>query len=162
MSHHTILLVQRIKDPTSRSYGDYDTLDECFTHFVHTFQKEKQCLKYSEDEIIDFIDGLFDISCLILQPMTKTYATFDRNWIREKLSHFLRRSMPRSSNADRQWPQHDDVILVQATVKEEKEADDEVQVIEPSSAHLKPKEEPMDHSTLNEDDGDDDEVQILE
>eukprot|EP00051_Salpingoeca_urceolata_P027840 m.483548 g.483548 ORF g.483548 m.483548 type:complete len:102 (+) comp22976_c0_seq1:780-1085(+) len=94
---HTILLVQ--PDPfnaASRTFGDYETVPQAmegvckiFETHLKTVFPHKEHIHYQLSQLHQFIDGLGDISCLVLQPASGMYAPRDRTWIKEHVRQLL-------------------------------------------------------------------------
>ncbi|XP_035231377.1 protein enhancer of rudimentary-like isoform X3 [Stegodyphus dumicola] len=48
-------------------------------------------ITYDISQLFDFIDNLDDLSCLVFQKSTMTYAPYNKDWIKEKIYILLRR-----------------------------------------------------------------------
>lgn len=100
---HTIILIQSGKQDT-RTYSDFESVNECIEGICHLFEDHLKKLEpdsasitYDISQLFDFIDKLEDISCLVFQKSTKTYAPYNKDWIKEKIYILLRRQ---ASKAD--------------------------------------------------------------
>lgn len=49
-------------------------------------------LTYSLPELLDYIDGLTDISALVYEDNVRAYVPHDRIWIKQKISNMLHKS----------------------------------------------------------------------
>lgn len=49
-------------------------------------------ITYDISQLFDFVDQLTDISCLVYQKSTNTYAPYNKEWIKEKIYVLLRRA----------------------------------------------------------------------
>ncbi|CAH1263179.1 enhancer of rudimentary homolog [Branchiostoma floridae] len=95
---HTILLVQPTGRPESRTYSDYETVTECMEGVCKIFEEHLKrvnptspSITYDISQLFDFIDQLADLSCLVFQKSTNTYAPHDKDWIKEKIYILLRK-----------------------------------------------------------------------
>ncbi|UYV81157.1 ERH [Cordylochernes scorpioides] len=90
---HTILLVEPGK-PDIRSYSE--SVNECMEGVYHIYEEHLKrqnpntpSITYDISQLFDFINQLTDLSCLVYQKSTNTYAPY--NWIKEKIYILLRR-----------------------------------------------------------------------
>ena len=95
---HTILLVQPSKKPESRTYSDFESVAECvegvckiFEEHLKRINPNSPSITYDIAQLFDFIDQLADLSCLVFQKATGSYAPYDKEWIKEKLYAQLRK-----------------------------------------------------------------------
>lgn len=49
-------------------------------------------ITYDISQLFDFVDQLTDLSCLVYQKSTNTYAPYNKDWIKEKIYVLLRRA----------------------------------------------------------------------
>eukprot|EP00095_Tigriopus_kingsejongensis_P007223 snap_masked-scaffold1635_size32709-processed-gene-0.3 protein:Tk07223 transcript:snap_masked-scaffold1635_size32709-processed-gene-0.3-mRNA-1 annotation:"enhancer of rudimentary homolog" len=94
---HTILLVQPQK-PETRTYSDYESVNEAMEGVCKIFEEHLKrkspnipSITYDISQLFDFIDQLADLSCLVYQRSTNTYAPYNKDWIKEKIYILLRR-----------------------------------------------------------------------
>ena len=94
---HTIVLIQPGK-PETRTYSDFESVGEAMEGICHIFEEHlKQSnphsasITYDISQLYDFIDDLNDISCLVFQRNSSTYAPFSRDWIKEQIFVLLRK-----------------------------------------------------------------------
>merc|ERR1711971_544475 len=52
-------------------------------------------ITYDISQLFDFIDQLADLSCLVYQRSSNTYAPYNKDWIKEKIYILLRRQASR-------------------------------------------------------------------
>ncbi len=95
---HTILLVQPTQRPESRTWSDYESINECMEGICKIFEEhlKKQnphspSITYDVSQLFDFIDRLADLSCLVYQKNSSTYAPHNKDWIKEQIYVLLRR-----------------------------------------------------------------------
>ncbi|CAK9305047.1 unnamed protein product [Gordionus sp. m RMFG-2023] len=95
---HSILLIQPTKSLESRTYTDYETINECMEGICKIFEEHLKrknpysvSITYDINQLFEFVDNLADMSCLIFQKSTNTYAPFNKEWIKEKVYALLRK-----------------------------------------------------------------------
>ena len=113
---HTILLLQSTSKLDSRTYSDYESVDECLdgkwtvntTHehgprssFVGICKVFEEHLKkrnptspsitYDISELFEFIDQLSDLSCLVYQKPTGQYKPNNKEWMKQEIFQLLRK-----------------------------------------------------------------------
>ncbi|CAF1208312.1 unnamed protein product, partial [Didymodactylos carnosus] len=95
---HTILLLQSTTKLDSRTYSDYETVDECLDGICKVFEEHLKkrnpmspSITYDISELFDFIDQLADLSCLCLQKATGTYKPHNKEWIKQEIFQLLRK-----------------------------------------------------------------------
>jgi len=100
---HTILLLQPGKAET-RTYSDYESVNEAMEGVCHIYEEhlKKQnpntaSITYDISQLFDFVDQLTDLSCLVYQRNTNTYAPYAKDWIKEKIYVLLRRQASRGA-----------------------------------------------------------------
>ncbi|XP_022228332.1 protein enhancer of rudimentary-like [Drosophila obscura] len=96
---HTILLVQPGARPETRTFCDYESVNECmegmcksYEEYLRRLYPNKLTIEYEISQLFDFIDTMKDICCLVYQKTTKTYAPFNKEWIKDKIYVLLRSS----------------------------------------------------------------------
>jgi hypothetical protein len=94
---HTILLVQPTPRPESRTWSDYESVDECMEGICKIFEEhlKKQnpnspSITYDVSQLFDFIDRLSDLCCLVYHKPTSNYAPHNKDWIKEQIYVQLR------------------------------------------------------------------------
>lgn len=96
---HTILLVQANARMESRTYSDFESVNECMEGVCKIFEEHLKrknpntpTITYDISQLFDFIDQLVDLSCLVYQKSTNTYAPYNKEWIKEKIYVLLRQA----------------------------------------------------------------------
>ncbi|XP_076321746.1 enhancer of rudimentary homolog isoform X1 [Tachypleus tridentatus] len=104
MKSHTILLVQPGK-PETRTFSDYESVNECMEGVCHMYEEHLKrqnpntpSITYDISQLFDFIDQLQDLSCLVYQKSTNTYAPYNKDWIKEKIYILLRRQASKNQS----------------------------------------------------------------
>ncbi|KAK9884278.1 hypothetical protein WA026_005230 [Henosepilachna vigintioctopunctata] len=100
---HTILLVQPDMNPETRTYSDYESVNECMEGVCKIYEEHLKkrnpntpTITYDISQLFDFVDQLSDLSCLVYQKSTNTYAPYNKDWIKEKIYILLRQAAGRS------------------------------------------------------------------
>lgn len=96
---HTILLVQANSQMETRTYSDFESVNECMEGVCKIFEEHLKrknpntpTITYDISQLFDFLDQLVDISCLVYQKSTNTYAPYNKEWIKEKIYILLRQA----------------------------------------------------------------------
>ncbi|XP_058123597.1 enhancer of rudimentary homolog [Anopheles ziemanni] len=96
---HTILLVQPGEHPETRTYSDYESVNECMEGVCKIYEEQLKrrnpntpTITYDISQLFDFVDQLIDLSCLVYQKSTNTYAPYNKEWIKEKIYVLLRQA----------------------------------------------------------------------
>lgn len=78
---HTILLIQATKDINSRTFADYENLNDALEGVCKIFEENLKKMHqsspqitYDVSQLFDFVDQLKDISCLVLDKKTYKYG----------------------------------------------------------------------------------------
>uniref|UniRef100_T1J5Y2 Enhancer of rudimentary homolog n=1 Tax=Strigamia maritima TaxID=126957 RepID=T1J5Y2_STRMM len=95
---HTILLVQPGVKPDTRTYSDYESVNECMEGVCKMYEDHLKrqnpntpSITYDISQLFDFVDQLTDLSCLVYQRNSNSYAPYNKDWIKEKIYILLRR-----------------------------------------------------------------------
>lgn len=98
VSTHTIILLQTSNKET-RHYSQYSDLDEalmaiCEFYERHLYDKSPDIpeISYTMNDLMEFLDILTDISCLVYHEPTNSYTPYNKSWIKEKLFLLMRRN----------------------------------------------------------------------
>jgi len=101
---HTNLLVQPGIKPETRTYSDYESVNECMEGVCKIYEEHLKrtnpnipSITYDISQLFDFIDQLADLSCLVYQKSTNTYAPYNKDWIKEKIYILLRRQASKAN-----------------------------------------------------------------
>ncbi|TDG49933.1 hypothetical protein AWZ03_003709 [Drosophila navojoa] len=91
---HIIVLMQSTHHWASRTYLEYQSLEECMDALCRIFESFMRIKNIYVDsknyllELFNFLDILVDISCVVMQEGSNTYLPHNKLWIKEQL--FLR------------------------------------------------------------------------
>lgn len=99
---HTIVLIQPNSKAESRTYSDYETVNEAMEGICRLFEDHLKrenpsapSITYDIHQLFDFVDSLTDLSCLVFQRTTNTYAPYSKEWIKERIYTLLRKQVER-------------------------------------------------------------------
>eukprot|EP00758_Cryptobia_borreli_P001100 Tbor_TRINITY_DN1937_c0_g1::TRINITY_DN1937_c0_g1_i2::g.3582::m.3582 len=96
-SNHAILLFQPVKSLDSRTYADHETVSDSMNHILSLFESSynlgKKGTSYDTRDLFAFIDGIYDISILIMDKNKNAYIPYGREWIKNKLYMVLQREV---------------------------------------------------------------------
>ena len=97
-SSHTVVLLQFEKDENSRTYLDFDTIQEALDGICQVYEqklkfsnKDAQQITYDLSDLINYVDKLSDLSCLTYNDTQKVYVPHGRDWIKSKIYMGLKR-----------------------------------------------------------------------
>merc|ERR1712226_640898 len=95
---HTILLIQTGRGSDTKTFSDYESLDEALEGICKTFEEHlkrtnptKPTITYDVSQLFDFIDQLPDLSCFLLEKEHGLYAPYDKDWIKTQVYELLRK-----------------------------------------------------------------------
>ncbi|XP_052892106.1 enhancer of rudimentary homolog [Anopheles moucheti] len=103
---HTILLFQLNKDMETRTYCDYESINDCMEDVCRIYEEHLKrrnpnlsTITYEISELFDFIDQLIHLDCLVYQKTTQSYGAYNKSWIKEKIYNLMDRLATTCSNA---------------------------------------------------------------
>ncbi|CAM4814071.1 unnamed protein product [Rotaria magnacalcarata] len=95
---HTILLLQSTNKLDSRTYSDYESVDECLDGVCKVFEEHLKkrnptspSITYDISELFEFVDQISDLSCLVFQKQTGQYEPHNKEWIKQQIFQLLRK-----------------------------------------------------------------------
>ncbi|KAJ3390801.1 hypothetical protein HDU92_000267 [Lobulomyces angularis] len=90
MSQHTILLLQKTKDKKSRTYMDCNNVSLMIDQVINLYEvklKESNInrreINYTASDLLNYIDNVGDLACMVLDVNSGTYIPHDREWIKQ-------------------------------------------------------------------------------
>jgi len=96
---HSILLIQPSSSPESRTYSDYESVNDCLEGVCRIYEEHLKRrnpqvaqITYDISQLFDFVDQLRDLSVLVYQKSSNTYAPYNKEWIKEKIYILLRKA----------------------------------------------------------------------
>ncbi|CAI5453195.1 unnamed protein product [Caenorhabditis angaria] len=125
---HTILLMQPTTNIESRSWSDYESMNDClegickaFEEFLKKKSPGRSSITYDIVQLFDFIDNLTDLSMLVQCQATFVYAPHDKKYIKERIFEMMkRRAQNEISNTTLQRmmisPGHEETFSRQTTI----------------------------------------------
>ncbi|DAZ98070.1 TPA: hypothetical protein N0F65_001945, partial [Lagenidium giganteum] len=120
---HTIILVQYTRDPNSRTYLDFESVNAGMDGVVKMYEaKLKQLnpqlknITYDIQDLYNYIDSLTDLSALVLDLETKTYLPCGKEWIKKKVFQVLKNQCGNMAQdgADAEFSASDMIKLISA------------------------------------------------
>jgi hypothetical protein len=98
---HTILLIQPQSDVTSRTYTDHESMNDAIRSLMAVFEDGLRArggannrnggLEYTSEQILGFVDGLYDVTALCFDSNLQAYVPVNRKTLKEKLYMLLSR-----------------------------------------------------------------------
>ncbi|KAJ1673661.1 hypothetical protein EV182_004804 [Spiromyces aspiralis] len=105
MGKHTIIMIQKTGNTSSRTYFDYESVDLAVEGIIQMYEKRlkvlfpnKTQINYHIEDLKKFIDQHSDI----YEPPIKAYTPRDREWIKEAIHNHLRKIYADSQRATQQ------------------------------------------------------------
>ncbi|XP_054278350.1 enhancer of rudimentary homolog [Macrosteles quadrilineatus] len=93
---HFILLIQPSEDSFSRSFSDFETIDELmegitdiYDDYIKKAFPSKSNITYDLLSILKFVKGLRDISCLEYKQIQNMYIPHSKEWVAQELYKYL-------------------------------------------------------------------------
>ena len=100
-AEHTILFTQTAKNPNSRRYSDYETVDQCmegickiYECYLKVTNPHKSTITYDVNDLFDYIDSMPDL-CVLVQTDNGRYAPWGKKWVETRLFECLRQQAGR-------------------------------------------------------------------
>lgn len=94
---HTIILIQYTGSFQTRSYMDFpsvgaamDAVVKMYEHKLRELNPQVGNITYDVSDLYNFIDSIYDISCLVFDPQSNKYDPRDKDWLKNKIFAHLR------------------------------------------------------------------------
>uniref|UniRef100_A0A8R1E275 Enhancer of rudimentary homolog n=1 Tax=Caenorhabditis japonica TaxID=281687 RepID=A0A8R1E275_CAEJA len=101
---HTILLLQPTENIESRSWSDYETINDCldgickvYEEFLKKKTPSRQTITYDISTLFDFIDDLKDLSLLVLDNRSHTYVPRNKQFVKESIFKLMQARLDRQN-----------------------------------------------------------------
>jgi hypothetical protein len=102
--NHIIVLLQTVPDKTTRSFSDYESVDQAMDGVCQLFEArlkqlnpERRKITYDISDLFGYIDGLYDLACLVFDSELQAYVPHNKEWIKtEVFSHLKRQAASKS------------------------------------------------------------------
>ncbi|KAF5753963.1 putative enhancer of rudimentary [Helianthus annuus] len=95
---HTIILMQTSQNRATRTFMDYESVSQAMDGICALYERKLKDLNpamrnitYDIQDLYNFIDGLADLSALVYDHSIQAYLPNDREWIRNKMFHHLKK-----------------------------------------------------------------------
>ncbi|XP_078433619.1 enhancer of rudimentary protein [Wolffia australiana] len=97
-NRHTIILMQSSPNRATRTFMDYDSISQAMDGICGLYERKLKelnpmvrNLQYDISDLYNFIDGLADLSALVFDHSIHAYLPYDREWIKQRTFHHLKR-----------------------------------------------------------------------
>ncbi|ORX48984.1 enhancer of rudimentary [Piromyces finnis] len=98
MTQHTIILIQRKKIKSSRTFMDFNTVAlaieeiiRLYENFLQEQNPNARNINYDIADLNNYIDRFEDIGCLVYEPSIQAYIPHDREWIKSRIFNHLKK-----------------------------------------------------------------------
>jgi len=95
--NHTIVLIQFGQNVNTRTYHDFETetlaLEGVLKIFEQKLKLENPAMRnitYDIKDLYNYIDGITDMSCLVLDTQQMAYVPHSKDWIKQSLLAHLK------------------------------------------------------------------------
>lgn len=102
---HTILFVHPMPSPMTRTYNEYESIHQCLEAISKIYEEHLKrqspflpTITYDIVQLFDFLDSFVDISCLVYQKSTNSYAPYPREWIKDQIYEQFRQAAKKEEN----------------------------------------------------------------
>ncbi|KAH8262911.1 hypothetical protein KR044_002011 [Drosophila immigrans] len=102
---HTILLIHPKPSSMTRTYSEYESVKECLEAICQIYEEHLKrqtpnllTITYDIVKLFDFIDSFVDISCVVYQRSTGSYAPYSKEWIKDQIYELFRQTAMRAAN----------------------------------------------------------------
>lgn len=96
---HTILFVHPKASPLTRTYNEYESIQQCLEAICRIYEEHLKrqspfmpTITYDIVQLFEFLDSFVDISCLVYQKSTDSYAPYGREWIKDQIYNKFRQT----------------------------------------------------------------------
>ncbi|GLJ27658.1 hypothetical protein SUGI_0542760 [Cryptomeria japonica] len=107
-NRHTIILMQTGQNRATRTFMDFDSVSLAMDGICGLYERKLkelnpaiQNITYDIEDIYSFIDGLADLSALVLDHSLHAYLPNDRKWIKQQLLKHLKKLAVSDWNSSR-------------------------------------------------------------
>ncbi|KAM8717328.1 hypothetical protein ACLKA7_004086 [Drosophila subpalustris] len=104
---HTILFLHPKPCPASRTYCEYESVKECLESICQIYEEhlkrqsaDMPTITYGITQLFDFIDSFVDISCVVYQKSTNSYAPYNKEWIKDQIYALFRETAMNTSHSN--------------------------------------------------------------
>jgi len=93
---HTILLIQKNKTKSTRTFTDHETTTHALEHVIQMYETRLKELNpdvrnitYDIRDLNDYIDRLGELCALVFNPQVQAYVPYDKEWLKSKIFNHL-------------------------------------------------------------------------
>ncbi|XP_043703565.1 enhancer of rudimentary homolog isoform X1 [Telopea speciosissima] len=97
-NRHTIILMQTSPNRATRTFMDYESISQAMDGICALYERKLKELNpairnitYDIADLYNFIDGLADLSALVYDHSIQAYLPYDRQWIKQRTFHHLKK-----------------------------------------------------------------------
>ncbi len=97
MQSHTILLVQPAQDKRTRTFDFFSTQAQAIDEIIRRFEEhlkntrpQARQITYDVKELFQWLDGMVDISALVLDTRVNKYDPHPKDWIKQQIFNRLK------------------------------------------------------------------------
>ncbi|EGC40021.1 hypothetical protein DICPUDRAFT_25866, partial [Dictyostelium purpureum] len=95
---HTIVLIQPTFSKASRTFMDYESVNQAIEGICHMYEQKLKQLKphqknitYDISQLFKYLDEFADLSCLVYTSSINAYTPYNKEWIKTKIIHHLQK-----------------------------------------------------------------------
>eukprot|EP00002_Diphylleia_rotans_P023814 TRINITY_DN468_c0_g1_i1.p2 TRINITY_DN468_c0_g1~~TRINITY_DN468_c0_g1_i1.p2 ORF type:complete len:102 (-),score=27.18 TRINITY_DN468_c0_g1_i1:232-537(-) len=98
MNKHTIVLVQYTPDLRSRTFMDYEAVNQAVEGICGMYEQvlrqqhpNRADFTYDLTSLYAYIDKLTDMSCMVYEPSVNAYIPYNKEWIKKRIYDHLKK-----------------------------------------------------------------------
>eukprot|EP01108_Squamamoeba_japonica_P005970 TRINITY_DN4809_c0_g1_i1.p2 TRINITY_DN4809_c0_g1~~TRINITY_DN4809_c0_g1_i1.p2 ORF type:complete len:107 (-),score=5.97 TRINITY_DN4809_c0_g1_i1:58-378(-) len=97
---HTIILLQKGRGQSSRTYYDFETVRMAMDALCKMFEEKLKAqfphqrnITYDVSDLFGFIDGMGDLACMVLDPASARYTPHNKDWVKQRIVKHLQQQV---------------------------------------------------------------------
>eukprot|EP01125_Pyxidicula_operculata_P021711 TRINITY_DN854_c0_g1_i1.p1 TRINITY_DN854_c0_g1~~TRINITY_DN854_c0_g1_i1.p1 ORF type:complete len:102 (-),score=25.40 TRINITY_DN854_c0_g1_i1:141-446(-) len=94
---HTIVLVQHENNKSTRTYFDYNSLNDALAGICQLFEAKlknenpnARNITYDIKDLFQYIDHLPDLGVLVFSKQKGAYTPYGKSWVKTKVTDYLK------------------------------------------------------------------------
>lgn len=95
-TRETLLLMQKGPELESRTFFNFDSVEQCLEFIVKLFEdrlrsqlSSKENFTYDLGQLFSYVDGVPDMFCLVYNEQGRNFTPHGKDWIKSKLYKIL-------------------------------------------------------------------------